>query len=126
MPLILTVVREEQLEKFFYYPGIKVFAALFPDIAQGLFLRPGRPVRPLAGQGVKDIHHGENTDCKWDFFSFQAVWIPGAIPFFMVVHWDIQRRNQVGNPGKQLLGNARVHVILVTAGLIYSKWGSGR
>jgi hypothetical protein len=44
----------------------------------------------------------------------------------MVVHWDIQRRNQVGNPGKQLLGNARVHVILVTAGLIYSKWGSGR
>ncbi len=75
--------------------GVEVFSRIFTDVSQGFFFRPSLAVRAVAGQGIVDVHNGEDARLQRDFFPLQAARVAAAVPFFMVAIRDIECGAQI-------------------------------
>src|SRR5258708_33624400 len=74
----------DNFQKGFDNARIEIYAGLFLDIVNDFFFRPGRPIRTIIGERVKNIHDGERSHRQRDLITFQPARIPAAVPFFMM------------------------------------------
>ena len=85
-----------------------MYAGLFTDVADGILARPSRAVRAFGGEGIEDVHHGEDAGGEGDLLAFEPLGVAGAIPFFVVAVGDVEGGVQEGDGGEQLVGEGGV------------------
>src|SRR5260370_39804983 len=62
----------------------------FAHDGKGLFREKSLAVGPVGGKCVVDVRDWKDAGGEWNLFTFQPIWVPGAILLFMMVANDRQ------------------------------------
>ena len=84
------------LQERLHHLRVEVRPGFVHDQVAGALVRPAGAVRPVAGKGVVDVGHGEDSSGERDVLRAQAIGIAAPVPFFVVApHGTDHRRREL-------------------------------